>query len=83
MMVLPLTTAGAKRETNASRGLSSGHAIPITPTGSLMQTVQPYSIVSCEGCEYIGEEGEGGGRRRRRGQGIVDMHQNSKVTIVT
>ena len=51
-MVLPLTTAGAKRDTKPSRGYSSGQAMPITPTGSWMRTVQPYSVVSCKEMVY-------------------------------
>lgn len=47
-IVLPLTTAGANRETNPRRGYESGQAIPITPTGSWIFTVAPYSVVSCQ-----------------------------------
>ena len=46
MIVLPRTTAGANRDTNASRGYSVGQAIPMTPTGSLIRTVHPYRVVS-------------------------------------
>lgn len=45
-MVLPRITAGANNETNPSKGQSSGHAIPITPTGSCTLTVAPYNTVS-------------------------------------
>lgn len=48
IIVLPLTTAGANRETNPRRGYESGQAIPITPTGSWIFTVAPYSVVSCQ-----------------------------------
>ena len=58
--VLPLTTAGAQSEMKARRGYSSGQAIPITPTGSLIRTVQPYRVVS-----WGGREGE----REREGEG--------------
>ena len=44
---LDLTTAGARRETNPNSGYSSGHRIPITPTGSCILTVAPYRVVSC------------------------------------
>lgn len=47
-IVLPLTTAGANREMNPRRGYESGQAIPITPTGSWIFTVAPYSVVSCQ-----------------------------------
>ena len=46
MMVLPLMTAGANNDTKPSSGYSSGHAIPITPTGSWILAVAPYRVVS-------------------------------------
>lgn len=46
IIVFPRTTAGANNDTNPSSGYSSGHAIPITPTGSWIFTVAPYNVVS-------------------------------------
>ena len=46
--VLPLTIAGANKDTKLNNGYSSGQAIPITPTASLIRTVQPYNVVSCK-----------------------------------
>ena len=39
--VLPLMTAGANRDINATNGHPSGQAMPITPTGSWILTVAP------------------------------------------
>jgi len=43
---LARTTAGASSDTNERSGYSSGHTIPITPTGSWILMVAPYSVVS-------------------------------------
>ena len=50
-------TAGDNNDTNDSRGYSSGQPIPITPAGSFILTVQPYSVVSYGTNEGINEKG--------------------------
>ena len=80
-IVLPLTTAGAQSEMKASRGYWSGQAIPMTPTGSLIRTVHPYSVVSCIGRGREGGRMLGCGERRggQRGRGRGRMRRNVRV----
>jgi len=48
---LARTTAGASSDMKERSGYSSGHMIAITPTGSWIFIVAPYSVVSCT-CMY-------------------------------